>query len=124
MDLTKIIEAQKELISKLDENKKEAMQILDQVECLQTILLKEESIKKQISEDLVNELGVELKSLKIDRSQFKVLEKSNVEKILSKYQKHKEDETHWFTLRENSIDKCDGAIFTLDTIEFDLYILF
>lgn len=123
MDLTKIIEAQKELISKLDENKKEAMQILDQVECLQTILLKEESIKKRISEDLVNELGVELKSLKIDRSQFKVLEKSNVEKILivknSKYQKHKEDETHWFTLRENSIDKCDGAIFTLDTIEFD-----
>ncbi|GED19312.1 hypothetical protein KGI01_10530 [Kurthia gibsonii] len=36
--------------------------------------------KKRIREDLVNELGVELKSLKIDRSQFKVLEKSNVEK--------------------------------------------
>lgn len=123
MDLTKIIEAQKDLISKLDENKKEALLILEQVENLQTTLLKEESIKRRISEDLKKQLGVELKSLKIERSQFKVLEKTNVEKILivknSKFQKHKEDETHWFTLRENSIDKCDGAIFSLETIEFD-----
>lgn len=123
MDLTKIIEAQKQLISKLDENKKEALQILEQVEQIQTNLLKEESIKKRISEDLYNHFGTELKTVTQDRSQFKVLERSNIERKIiiknSKFQKHKDDETHWFTLRENSIDKCDGVVFTLDTIEFD-----
>lgn len=123
MDLNKIIEAQKMLINKLDENKKEALNILKEIELIQENLDKKLTIKERINEDLIIRFGSELKTIRVVGSQFKLFEK-NEDKFkliikVSSFQNHKDEETHWFTLRENSIEKSDGAIFTLLTVNLD-----
>lgn len=123
MDLNKIIEAQKMLINKLDENKKEALNILKEMELIQGNLDEKLTIKKRINEDLIIRVGSKLKTIRMVGSEFKLFEKHGDKlKLITKFssfQNHKNEETHWFTLRENAIEKSDGAIFTLLTDNLD-----